>query len=105
MFLVWFQGPLIPKSVDETFAHYTPEERAFIKLLKEWLPEEKLTPNEFCDGLEKACEEVRVEPIKFPDPDYLVERIRGRISEIATGLFDQTLGDEVENYLRQSHDA
>lgn len=101
----WFQGPLMPKSIEETFPRYSLEERAFVKLLQQWLPEKPAAPAEFCHCFECALEEARVEPTKFPDPNYLAARMRIRMNEIATGLFDQTFGDAVESYMKQTCNA
>lgn len=101
----WFQGPLQPKSVDETFARYTHEERAFVKLLQQWLLEKPTTPREFCRWFECALEEVRVEPTKFPDPNHLTSRMCARKSEIAARLYSVAFGDAVESYLKQTRDA
>lgn len=95
----------MPKSVDETFARYTPEERAFVKLLQQWLLEKPATPSEFCHWFECALEEVRMEPKTFSDPNHLIPRMRIRISEIATGLFDETFGDAVECHTKQTRDV
>jgi hypothetical protein len=105
MFKEWFQGPLIPKSVNIIFDDYKAEEQAFIELLLEWLPVEPTTPSAYCHFFERISEEVRAEPTKFIDPNHLIPTMRARKIEIAARLYSVAFGDAVESYLQQTRNA